>query len=67
LSETEIPDLLRETYSMMGVEYNPTQEDTQSWMEMTDLDGDGKVTLEDYEKLIIESLAKCGVKIYERD
>ncbi len=36
-------------------------------MEMKDLDGDGKVTLEDYEKLIIESLAKCGVKIYERD
>jgi hypothetical protein len=52
---------------MMGVEYNPTQEDTQSWMEMTDLDGDGKVTLEDYEKLIIESLSKCGVRIYERD
>lgn len=51
----------------MGVDYNPTQEDTQSWMEMTDLDGDGKVTLEDYEKLIIESLAKCGVRIYERD
>jgi hypothetical protein len=52
---------------MMGVDYNPTPEDTQSWMEMTDLDKDGKVTLEDYEKLIIESLAKCGVRIYERD
>lgn len=31
---------------------------------MTDTDKDGKVTLEDYEKLIIESLAKCGVRIY---
>lgn len=32
----------------MGVEYNPTKEDIDSWMEMTDQDGDGKVTLEDY-------------------
>lgn len=50
----------------MGVEYNPTKEDVDSWMEMTDQDGDGKVTLEDYQKLIIESLSKCGVRIYER-
>ena len=30
---------------MMGVDYNPTKEDIDSWMEMTDQDGDGKVTL----------------------
>ena len=29
----------------MGVEYNPTKEDIDSWMQMTDLDGDGKVNL----------------------
>lgn len=55
-----------ETYRMMGTEINPTKEDIQSWMQMTDLDGDGKVTLEDYERLIISSLEKCGIKIYER-
>jgi len=26
----------------------PTQEDVKTWMQMTDLDGDGKVTLQDY-------------------
>jgi hypothetical protein len=31
---------------------------------MTDSDGDGKVTLEDYERLIISSLERCGIKIY---
>jgi Ca2+-binding EF-hand superfamily protein len=56
LSEDEIPNLLRETYNMMGMEYTPTKEDTASWMKMTDSDGDGKVTLEDYERLIITSL-----------
>ena len=30
---------------MMGVEYNPTKQDIDSWMQMTDLDGDGKVNL----------------------
>lgn len=52
---------------MMGMNYNPTKEDIDSWMAMTDLDGDGKVNLEDYERLIIASLEKCGIKIYERE
>ena len=56
LSENEIPELLKETYSLLGMTYNPTQEDIDSWMAMTDLDGDGKVNLEDYERLIIASL-----------
>ncbi len=51
---------------MMGTEIKPTQEDVHSWMQMTDLDGDGKVTLQDYERLIISSLEKVGIKIYER-
>ena len=29
--------------------YEPTEEDVTIWIEMTDSDGDGKVTLEDYE------------------
>jgi hypothetical protein len=29
----------------MGMSYNPTKEDIDSWMAMTDLDGDGKVNL----------------------
>jgi Ca2+-binding EF-hand superfamily protein len=52
---------------MLGMNYNPTQEDIDSWMAMTDLDGDGKVNLEDYERLIIASLEKCGIKIYDRE
>ena len=38
------------------MEFEPTREDVESWMKMADLDGDGRVTLEDYERLIISSL-----------
>ena len=51
----------------MGLTYEATREDIESWKAMTDLDGDGKVNLEDYERLIIASLEKCGIKIYERE
>lgn len=36
--------------------YEPTHEDVVIWIEMTDSDGDGKVTLEDYEQLVLRSL-----------
>jgi Ca2+-binding EF-hand superfamily protein len=65
LTEPEIPNLLKETYRQMGMTFNPSTEDVKSWMKMTDLDGDGKVTLEDYENLIIRSLERVGIKIFD--
>lgn len=49
------------------MEGNPTLKDIQNWMEMMDLDCDGKVIIEDYERFIIASLEKCGIRIYERN
>lgn len=31
---------------------------------MTDTDGDGKVTLDEYEALVIRSLERAGIKLY---
>lgn len=39
-----------------GMKYEPTADDVRSWINMTDSDGDGKVTLEDYENLVLKSL-----------
>lgn len=51
----------------MGVNnYNPTKEDVKAWMSLTDLDEDGKVTLEDYEDFVVRSLKNSGFKI-EKD
>lgn len=40
----------------VGIKYEPTVDDVRSWILMTDSDGDGKVTLEDYENLVLKSL-----------
>jgi Ca2+-binding EF-hand superfamily protein len=47
----------------MGVAYYPTQEDVKSWMRMTDTNGDGQVSLEEYEDLVIRSLQHAGIKL----
>jgi Ca2+-binding EF-hand superfamily protein len=47
----------------MGVQYHPTSEDVRSWMKMTDTNGDGKVSLEEYEDLVIRSLQHAGIKL----
>lgn len=40
-----------------------TQEDVKAWLDMTDTNRDGKVTLEEYEAIILKSLEKAGFKI----
>lgn len=53
----KVPLLLIETYKQMGnPNYEPSEEDVTIWIEMTDSDGDGLVTLDDYEQLVLRSL-----------
>ncbi len=47
----------------MGMNFNPSQEDIRIWMDMTDANRDGKVTLEEYEAVVIRSLQKAGFKV----
>lgn len=56
ITEKHVPILLVETYKNMGMTIDPTNEDVTMWMEMADLDGDGKVYLVDYEALVLKSL-----------
>lgn len=64
IGEKEVPQLLIETYKSMGVNnYQPTNEDVKAWMDLTDTDNDGLVSLEDYEDFVIRSLMKAGFKI----
>ncbi|KRX05637.1 hypothetical protein PPERSA_09777 [Pseudocohnilembus persalinus] len=64
ITEDEVPRLLQETYAQMGINnYQPSSSDVKSWMAMTDTNGDGKVSLEEYEALVIRSLERVGIKI----
>lgn len=45
ITEDEVYEIIRETYRQMGMKYEPTPDDVRSWIQMTDSDGDGRVTL----------------------
>lgn len=47
----------------MGMDYSPSEDDIKSWMKMTDSNSDGKVTLEEYEDLVIKSLKNAGINV----
>lgn len=69
LTEDEIPGILIETYKEMGQVFNPTKDDVRSWvlplltkMHMSDANRDGRVSLDEFEQLVITSLVKCGIQ-----
>lgn len=47
----------------MGMNVNVSDEDVRGWMEMTDTEGKGQITLAMYENLVLRSLVKSGVAI----
>lgn len=48
----------------MGIQnVNITEEDVRIWMKMVDTDGDGQVSLSEYEDVVIKSLRKAGFTI----
>lgn len=47
---------MKETYRTLNMDYDPTPMDIQAWMDMTDTDKDGRVSLNEFEQAIIRSL-----------
>ena len=64
LTEDEIPFIIQETYREMGQNYQPSKEDVRSYMKMVDTNGDGKVSLNEFEEIILRSLKNAGFEIY---
>lgn len=66
IEEKEVANIIKESYKIMGIEtYSPSEEDVRVWIMMTDTNKDGRISLEEYEGLVIKSLENAGVKIYE--
>ena len=58
--------ILSDTYKEMGhSNFIASKEDVRSYMKMVDSDGDGKITLDEFETLVLKSLEKAGIQIYE--
>ena len=66
IEEKEVTNIIKESYKIMGMEnFSPSEEDVRIWIQMTDTNKDGRVSLEEYEGLVIKSLENAGIKIYE--
>ncbi|CAD8076162.1 unnamed protein product [Paramecium sonneborni] len=67
ITSDEVRGLLIETYKQAGVKnYEPTDQDLKEWMNMTDTNGDGLISLEEFEDLVIRSLQSSGIEIYQK-
>ena len=56
--------MLINAYKQIGkYGYEPTKEDVKVWMIMADENQDGKVSLDEYENLVIKSLKNAGFKM----
>ena len=64
LTEDEIPFIIEETYKELGQNYKPSRDDVKSYMKMVDSDGDGRISLAEFEEIILRSLKNAGFEIY---
>lgn len=66
LEHDEVKLLMQKTYKIMGMDnYQPSREDIESYIRMTDVDNDGKITLDELQAMIIDSLRKAGIQVDE--
>lgn len=63
LTKEEVPQLLIDTYAQLGTKYSPTEEDVAVWMKMYDQDRTGKVTLQNFEQMVLNALNNQGIKL----
>ena len=50
---------------MGQMNYKASKEDVKSYMRMVDKNSDGKVSLDEFEEIVLLSLQKAGFEIYE--
>lgn len=61
LEEYEIPQILIDTYEAMGVVYTPTEQDVKNYINMMDLDNDGRISRYEYEIFLLKALEQRGM------
>ncbi|CAK55788.1 unnamed protein product (macronuclear) [Paramecium tetraurelia] len=63
ITQNEAFALLKETYEQLKMPYSITEQDAKSWMLMADKDKDGKVRLQDFHQVLLDSLVQAGISI----
>ncbi|KAL4444806.1 hypothetical protein ABPG74_016014 [Tetrahymena malaccensis] len=66
LEENEICTLIKDSYAEMGIlDYQPTEEDVKYYIQLADTDNDGKISIIEFEDLIILSLKQSGMQVIQ--
>ena len=63
LGPEEIRPMMVDTYKALNANYDPTEEDIKKYIEMIDKDGDGEISLPEYEVFILKALKKRNMKV----
>lgn len=63
LGADEIRPMMIDTYKALNANYNPTEKDIRKYIEMIDKDGDGEISLPEYEVFILKALKKRNMKV----
>ena len=64
LEESEIGKLMKATYEMMGItNYTPSNQDIKTWIKLANPKYEGRVSLPEYELVVIRALRNAGIKI----
>lgn len=59
----EVTPMLKDTYKVMGNNYQPSRSDTLKYIEMMDTDGDERISLEEYEVFVLKALQNRGINL----
>ncbi|KRX07285.1 hypothetical protein PPERSA_06900 [Pseudocohnilembus persalinus] len=68
LDTQEVRHLLAATYQEMGMpNFTPSDDDVTVWIRMTDTNNDGRISLEEYKTVVMNSLRRAGFQVEELD
>jgi len=62
IDERELKNLMEETYRILGVNRQITNEDVQNYFSLIDSNRDGRITYPEYESIVVKALDRINVK-----
>jgi len=62
IDQRELHSILEDTYKNIGITRTFSQEDIDAYFRMADTNDDGLISLQEYEQVVLRSLANAGIK-----
>jgi len=63
LDHSEVEPMMKDTYKNLGQYFNPSRDDVSHYISMMDVEGNDRVSQEEYETFVLRALAKRHIKL----